>query len=241
MAQSTLKPIGLYEPGNQFHLRHPDGKNPQDTTDLNHQTASILRDIVTEQNGNTNPTYQTTLCLMELRAALENRYLFVDIRYETMATTRNIEDAMFISEKFLQSITDLDGTFQKARDYDESVTFRSLSAMIDSTEEATDEAWLHAKEIIDSCVEDDTQQALYNPSHLKETPTSLRSTLTISLPEHNTDQGEISERTEQHHTPYTSISCVDTTTIDEITDRNDPSNNHTLGTAHKFTRIYGTI
>ena len=45
---------------------------------------------------------------------------------------------------------------QTTRDFDESVTFRSLSAMIDSMEDATDEAWLHAKEIIDSCLEDDT-------------------------------------------------------------------------------------
>ena len=130
------------------------------------------------------PTYQTVLCLMELRAALENRYFFVDIRYEAMP---NIEATMFISEEFLQNITYFDGTFQKAtqpclesaarirdlaemsardhpiriaklkrlrasqlktmnllqgswedllqmaRDYDESVTIRGLSAMIDFT------------------------------------------------------------------------------------------------------------
>ena len=136
---------------------------------------------------------------MELRAALENRHLFFDVRYKGMATTQNIEAAMFVSEEFLQNITDLDGTFQKAiqpclesaahirelaeisacddhkgvaklkrlcasklkkmnhhqgswedllqmaRDYNESITFRCLSAMIDSTEDATDEAWLYAK------------------------------------------------------------------------------------------------
>ena len=196
MAQSAFKPIGLYDPDDQFHLRHPDDEYPQDIEDPNHQTASILRNVVTKQNGNTNPSHHAILFLMELRAALENRYFFVDICHETMATTRDIENAMFILEEFLQNITDLDGTFQKAiqpclesaarirdlakisasnnpngiaklrrlracqlkqmhrlqggwedllqtaREYDESVTFRRLSEIIESTEDAADEAWL---------------------------------------------------------------------------------------------------
>ena len=44
---------------------------------------------------------------------------------------------------------------QVARDYDESVTFRPLSEMIDSIEDTTDDAWLHAKKFLDACVEDD--------------------------------------------------------------------------------------
>ena len=43
---------------------------------------------------------------------------------------------------------------QTARDFDESVTFRRLSEIVESTEDAVDEAWLHAKELIGSCVED---------------------------------------------------------------------------------------
>lgn len=87
MAQSTVEPIGLYEPGDQFHLTHLGDEDSQDIDDPNHQTASILRDVVAKQNGNTNPAYQTVLCLMELRAALEDRHFFVDTRYEAMATT----------------------------------------------------------------------------------------------------------------------------------------------------------
>ena len=45
------------------------------------------------------------------QADLENRYFFVDIRHKSKATTRDIDDAMHLSEDFLQNITDLDGAF----------------------------------------------------------------------------------------------------------------------------------
>ena len=70
MAQSAFEPIGLYDPDDQFHLRHPDNEYPQDIEDPNHQTASILRNVVTKQNGNTNPSHHAVLFLS--RADLEN-------------------------------------------------------------------------------------------------------------------------------------------------------------------------
>ena len=73
--------------------------------------ASILRRVVAEQDGDTNPTHRAVLFLMELRADLDNRYFFIDIRHESRATTRDIDDAMHLSEEFLQNITDLDGAF----------------------------------------------------------------------------------------------------------------------------------
>ena len=143
---------------------------------------------------------------MKLRVDLENRYLSMDICHEPMATTRDIADAMFLSEDFLQNITDVVGGFQRAvllclesaermrnlantstsgdpdgiaklrklrdsqlkrmhhlqrrwkvllqmaRDFDESVTFRRLSDIIESTEDTVDGAWLHAKELMDPCM-----------------------------------------------------------------------------------------
>ena len=44
---------------------------------------------------------------MELRADLKNRYYFVDIYHETMATNQDIKDAMFLSEDFLQNTTNI--------------------------------------------------------------------------------------------------------------------------------------
>ena len=108
MAQSRRKPIGLPDPDDELQLCQPDIDDP------NKETASILQHVVAEHNGNTNRTHHTVLFLMELRVDLENRYFFVDIRHEAMATTGEIEDAMFLSEDFLQNITDINGAFQKA-------------------------------------------------------------------------------------------------------------------------------
>ena len=97
MAQSAaLEPSGL---------PHPNDGYPQD------QLASILRGVIMEQDGNTNPSHHAVLFLMELRADLDNRHFFVDVRHEPEYVTRDIDEAMHLSKEFLQSITDLDGAF----------------------------------------------------------------------------------------------------------------------------------
>ena len=94
MAQSALlKPSGLPLPSDGY---------PQDQ-----EVASILRHVVAEQDGNTNPTHHAIL----LRADLENRHFFVDIRQESKTTTRDIDDVMHLSKDFLQTITNLDWAF----------------------------------------------------------------------------------------------------------------------------------
>ena len=40
---------------------------------------------------------------------------------------------------------------ETACEFDESVTFRRLSDIVESTEDTVDKAWSHAKEFIDSC------------------------------------------------------------------------------------------
>ena len=180
---------------------------------------------------------------MELREDLENRRYFVDIRQEPLATTRDIEDAMFLSEDFLQNITDRDGAFQKAiqprleyakrirnlaktsetddpygiaqlrklraaqlkrmnrlqgrwedllqtaRDFDESVTFRHLSEIIESTEEDVEEAWLNTKQLIDSHAENDTRRTPDTPPHGRGVPISFQSTAMTLQPEHKATHG----------------------------------------------------
>ena len=43
-----------------------------------------------------------------------------------------------------------------AKEFDESVIFRRLSDIIESTEDTVDEAWLYSKERVDPYVEDET-------------------------------------------------------------------------------------
>ena len=57
-----------------------------------------------EQDGNTNPSHHAVLFLMELRADLDNRHFFVDVRHEPEYVTRDIDEAMHLSKEFLQSI-----------------------------------------------------------------------------------------------------------------------------------------
>ena len=50
---------------------------------------------------------------MELRADLEDRHCFHDTRHEPEDVTRDIAEAMHLSLDFLQSMTDLDGAFER--------------------------------------------------------------------------------------------------------------------------------
>ena len=76
------------------------------------ELASILRHVVMEHDGNTNPSHRAVLFLMELRADLDNRHFFLDVHHEFKVVTRDIDEAMHMSKEFLQSITDLDGPTQ---------------------------------------------------------------------------------------------------------------------------------
>ena len=67
MAQSTD-----FEPPTPFFLNIAGGHPQTRSQDL----ASILKDVVIDQNGNDNPSHHTVLLLMELRANLENRHDF---------------------------------------------------------------------------------------------------------------------------------------------------------------------
>ena len=80
MAQSTL----LEPPG-------PPHSNDESPYDEYQETATILKRVVAEQNGSTNPTHRAVLFLLELRADLEHRYFFVDVRHEPRAITRDID------------------------------------------------------------------------------------------------------------------------------------------------------
>ena len=88
---------------------HPNDGYPQDQPQ---ELASILRHVVMEHDGNTNPSHRAVLFLMELRADLDNRHFFVDVHHESKVVTRDIDEAMHMSKEFLQSITDLDGPTQ---------------------------------------------------------------------------------------------------------------------------------
>ena len=256
MAQSAaLEPI---------RLSHPNDEYPQDP---NKEIASILRRVVAEHKGNTNPTHHAILFLMELRADLENWYFFVNIRHETRATTQDIKDVVYLLEDFLQNVTDIDRAFEKAiqpclelaeciknlantsagrqpngiaelrrlrtsqlkwmhrlqgrwedllqmaRNFDESVTFRRLSEIVESAEDAVDEAWLHAKELIDSCAEDDKRRTNDISPNVRITPAPLHSMATTLQLEHTTTQGETPKLTVLHHTSDTNVSRVNTTAV----------------------------
>ena len=100
MAQSTvLEPTG------------PPHSGDESPYDRYQETATILKRVVAEQNGSTNPTQPAVIFLLELRADLEHRSIFVDVRLEPRTITRDIDDAMHLSADFLQEVTDLDGAF----------------------------------------------------------------------------------------------------------------------------------
>ena len=97
----------VLEPSGPFHPNDDDGYprfHP-------HELASTLRRVVIEQNGNTNPSSQTVLLVMELRADLEDRHRFQNTNCEPEHVTQNIAETLHLSLDFLKSITDLDGDF----------------------------------------------------------------------------------------------------------------------------------
>ena len=104
MAQSTE--LGPSEP---FHP-HDDNGYPWFHP---HELASTLRRVVIGQNGNTNPSLQTVLLVIELRADLEDRNHFQNTNREPEHVTQNIAEALHFSLDFLQSITNLDGDFER--------------------------------------------------------------------------------------------------------------------------------
>lgn len=63
------------------------------------ETVTILKRVVAEQNGSTNPTNPAVLFLLELRADLEHRSIFVDVRLEPRTITNDIDDVMHLSSR----------------------------------------------------------------------------------------------------------------------------------------------
>ena len=247
-ASYTMAHSALLEPSG------PPPSNDESPHDQYQETATILKRVVAEQNGSTNPTHRAVLILLELRADLEHRYFFVDVRHEPRAISRDIDDAMHLSADFLQNITDpcldmakrirhlvdtfVDGApegiakikrlrtcqltrlhhlqerwedmLQTAREFDESVTFRRLSDIVESTEDTVDEAWLHAKEFIDSC-EADVKHRPNDPFPATlNTPSPLQPTAATRRTEHLKSQSENPKPTVLHHTPTTNVSRVNT-------------------------------
>ena len=102
MAQSALGSSEPFHPNddNRYPRFHPQG------------LASTLRRVVIAQNGNTNPSSQTVLLVMELRSDLEDLHRF-QISREPEHITQDIAEAMHLSLDFLQSITDLVGDFER--------------------------------------------------------------------------------------------------------------------------------
>ena len=232
------------------------------------ETATILTCVIAEQKGSTNPTHRAVLFLLELRADLEHRYLFVDLRHESRSISQNIDDAMHLSADFLQNITDLDGSFaltvvpcldmakrirqmvdtfadlkipdgiakikrirvcqltrlhhlqerwedmlQTAREFDESVTFRRLSDIVESTEDTVAEAWLYAQEFIDSCEADVQHQPNISFPATPNTLSPLQPTAATGRTGHVKSQSENPKLTVLHHTPATNVSRVNTTAV----------------------------
>ena len=105
MAQSAV-----FEPPGPFHLNVDDGHPHTRSQDL----ASVLKHVVTDQNGNDNPSHHTVLLLMELRANLENRHDSPDACQEPESESAiwAVDEAMHLSLEFLQSMTDLNGNFR---------------------------------------------------------------------------------------------------------------------------------
>ena len=102
---------------------------------------------------------------------------------------------------------------QTARDFDESVTFRRLSEIIESTEDDVDEAWLHAQELIDSCAEDVKRQTNDASPKVLNTPAPLQSMTTTVPIAHTMTQSEIQKLMVLYHTPCTNVSCINTRVV----------------------------
>ena len=99
-----------FEPPTPYFLNIAGGHPQTRSQDL----ASILKDVVIDQNGNDNPSHHTVLLLMELRANLENRHDSPDACQEPESESAiwAINEAMHLSLEFLQSMTDLNGNFR---------------------------------------------------------------------------------------------------------------------------------
>jgi len=99
-----------FEPPGPFYLNIADGHPQTRSQDL----ASILKDVVIDQNGNDNPSHHTVLLLMELRANIENRHDFPNACQEPEhdSVIWAIDEAMHLSLQFLQRMTDLNGNFK---------------------------------------------------------------------------------------------------------------------------------
>ena len=226
-------------------------------------TATILKRVIAEQNGTTNPTHRAVLFLLELRADLEHRYSHVDIRHEPEHISQDIDIAMHLSANFLQDLTDLDGAFEltvlpcldmadhiqylvavadktpdgiakikrirasqlvslrllqerwedmleTAREFDESVTFRRLSDIVESTEDTVADAWFHATDFIDSCEVNVTHRSRRFSLATPNKPSYLQPTAATEHTGYATPHVDNPEPTVLHHTPTTDVSRVNT-------------------------------
>ena len=110
MAPYIMAQPARFEPPGPLYLDIANGHPQTRSQDL----ASILKHVVIDQDGDGNPSHHTVLLLMELRARLENRHDFPDANQEPESDSviRDIDEAMHLSLKFLQSMIDLDGNFE---------------------------------------------------------------------------------------------------------------------------------
>lgn len=94
-----------------------------------------------------------------------------------------------------------DVLLQIASEFDESVTFRRLSDIIDSTEDTVDKAWLYAKERLNPYVEDGT----HGTPRVQDASTPLQSTVTTLQPECKATKGAPPKLTVLHHASDTNV------------------------------------
>ena len=110
MAPCIMAQSADFEPPTPYFLNIAGGHPQTRSQDL----ASILKDVVIDQNGNDNPSHHTVLLLMELRANIENRHDFPNACQEPEpdSVIWAIDEAMHLSLQFLQRMTDLNGNFE---------------------------------------------------------------------------------------------------------------------------------
>ena len=256
-ATYTMAQSAILEPPGPTHVID---ESPYDQYQ---DTATILKRVIAEQNGTTNPTHRAVLFLLELRDDLEHRYSHVDIRHEPRHISQDIDNAMHLSANFLQDLTDLDGAFaltvlpcldmadhiqylvavadktpdgiakikrirasqlvslrllqerwedmlETARGFDESVTFRRLSDIVESTEDTVADAWFHATDFIDSCEVDVPHRSRRFSLATPNKPSYLQPTAATEHTGYATSHVDSPEPTVPHHTPTTDVSRVNT-------------------------------